>query len=260
MALTAYTRFRFLWGALESESGDETPTFDASNTHAGIPSANAARRVNVVWSRLPLTEDRVQTHFDIVNVTGGQLDPTWTSTDYDAVETALSSLHSSIAAHMPTAWVLDQFRWYRIGPGAIPPEPAVRITEKNTPGGGGTSYCPLQLAFSVTLKTGAKGHWGRNYLPLNILGAISSSTGMWASGTVAAVSSAYSTFINSLAAADFYLVVYSKAKPARVTKSGRSLPAADARLYTVEGVQVDNVPDVIRRRRARTNITRTTVP
>lgn len=260
LALTAYTRFRFLWGAVEEETGDETPTYDASNTQAAVPLANTARRVNIVWDRVGLTEDRCMTHLDLVNVTAGQLDPTWTAGDFTAVETALDTWQGVIGGYMPSSFHLDQYRWYRLGPGAVPPEPAVRITERNTPGGAAASYIPLQLAFSVTFVTGARGHWGRQYLPLSALSLISSTTGMWGSAPITTIAGAYTALINSLAAADFYPVVYSKAKPARTTKAGIALPPAMARTYNVEKIQIDNVPDVIRRRRARANITRTTVP
>lgn len=63
------------------------------------------------------------------------------------------------------------------------------------------------------------------------------SSGRFSNSYVDSVAGATNTLVTSAASSDFYLVVYSKTKNA---------------LLNVESVEVDNVPDVVRRRRWKT--------
>jgi hypothetical protein len=260
MALTAYTRFRYLWGAVDYTQDDEAPTYGSANTQADVPATHSARRVQIYWSRPVRAEDRMMTHMDLLNITSGQVDDTWTAGDFTAVETALDAWWSPISAHFTVDMTLDEFRWYRLGPSATPPEPAVRVTDRNVPGSSATSPMPYQTATSVTFKTGSRKHWGRNYLPYTVIGNYVASQSIYSTTYITALANAYHTLVQALAAADFQLVVYSRPKPARETKAGKLLPEQAARFYTVEQIQVDNQIDIIRRRRATQNTVRVVKP
>jgi hypothetical protein len=111
----------------------------------------------------------------------------------------------------------------------------VRSVTRAVAGTGAFGDLPPQVACSITLRTASRRSWGRTYLPLGALGASNDlSGGRFSTSYVDYVANATGTLVGTLASNDFYLVVYSATKSA---------------LLNVEQVEVDNVPDVIRRRR-----------
>lgn len=245
MALTAYTRFRFLWGAIDYTSDDEAPTYESGNTEDNISQGANGRRVILRWNRNPQSEDLVQTHFDFVNITSGAVDDTWTTGDFTTLEGYLDTWWTAIAAVTSNQAVLQEYRWYRIGPGAVPPEPAVRVTTRSVAGGVSGGMLPPQIAGTVTFKTGLRKHWGRIYVPLPSNSQVGGTTGQFVSGYTSALANATHSLVTSAASSDFYLVVWSRTRQ---------------RMYVVEQLQVDDIPDVQRRRREKKNITRTVKP
>jgi hypothetical protein len=233
MPLTAYTRFRFAWGLIDFATDDEGPTYDSATTQAGISHAVFGRRAIMWWERWGGTVDPAQTHFDIVNVTSGAIDDTWTDTDFTQCETALDAFWTAVKSRFPDELHLRGYRWYRLGPGATPPEPAVRTVSRDVAGTSTSAPLPQQVGSTLSWRTGIRKRWGRSYLPsLNTseLGG----DGNYLSGTVDALANAANTLIGALAANDFKLVVYS--------------PTLE-RAYAVEHVVVDSIPDIQRRRR-----------
>ena len=167
MALVAYTRRRVFWGLVDYESDDDGPTYDSSNTEDGVDNSHNGRRVVIRWTRSGLAEDVMQTHFDLVNITAGNIDDTWTTGDFTAAEAALDTWWTSQKALSPTYYTLAEYRWYRVGPGATPPEPAVRVATRSVAGTVGSAMIAPQVAATVTLKTGrphAHRHPGRERL------------------------------------------------------------------------------------------------
>jgi hypothetical protein len=132
---------------------------------------------------------------------------------------------------MPVFHTFNQVSWHRIGPGAPRPNPAERITTITTPPVGTTTAGPPQVASSITFRTGVRRSWGRTYLPI---GNNFATTGRLGSTTVDNIATTMDVLVKAAATADFYLVVYSS-----------HLNSALA----VEAVEVDDVPDIIRRRR-----------
>jgi len=239
VALTAYTRRRFLWGLAESEEGPDAPAYDESNSQAEVPSSAFGRRLIFRFTRAGLGEDVGQIHWDLVNITAGDLDDTWTTGDFTTVEGIADTAWTAWKGQIPNIWTLSEYRWYRLGPGATPPEPAVRVTPRSAAATVSGATVPPQIAQSVTLKTGLRKHWGRFYLPGPGAAGYSSSTGHITTGYTDATANAMHAAIGSLAAADFYLVVFN---------------AARSRMFNVESIQVDDIPDVIRRRRPKRSI------
>lgn len=101
--------------------------------------------------------------------------------------------------------------------------------------GGGTNCLPPQAAISVSLATGSRRHWGRFYVPSIDRGA-ATSLGLIGSATCDALAAAYATLCVNLGAIEVYPVVYNKS-------------FENASANSVYKVQVDNIFDVIRRRR-----------
>jgi hypothetical protein len=235
MALGAYTHFRFLWGAVDYTTDDEAPAYDATNTDDGISNAAFARRCILRWDRSAFSDDIVQTHVDLVNVTAGALDDTWTSGDFTTVEGYLDTFWNAIKAKYSPSLILSEYRWYRLGPGAVPPEPTVRVTPKSIAGTSATDSLPPQISPNVSLQTALRKRWGRIYLPAPVE-SMNAPTGNITQADVDTFATAANALETSLAGADFEWVVYSPTKQ---------------RAYTINRVVMDNVFDVQRSRRFR---------
>jgi len=234
--VTAYLRFRFAWGLVDFQNDPGGPTYHAGNTQSPIAANILARKMTVEWDRSAQGLDVAQTHFDIANVTNGQLDDSWTDADFSAVEQDFFTFWNAIKIQIPSTIVLSTLRWYRVGPGATPPEPAVRVTPVSSAGTSTGPQLPTQVAENITLRTGLRKAWGRAYLP-----AVSSThltqDGYWPNADVDQVADQMNAFVLAMAAQDFHLVVYSP---------------THQQAYNVEKIAVDNVFDTQRRRRHRT--------
>jgi hypothetical protein len=236
VALTAYTRFRLFWGAVSAEAGYGGSTDSNLGPSAVEGAGIGLRRAQLVFSRTAPTgfgEDVAVMHFDFVNFTGGNPDDSWTTADFTTLETALNTWWTSIKSTCNNSLSTREYRWYRIGAGVTKPNPAVRVTSRVDQATGASNLLPPQVAISITRKTGLRKRWGRSYLPSINAGALNVD-GHVTSAVCDTLATAENTLNTTAAAADFMPVVYS--------------PTA-ARAYAVESVQVDNVFDVIRRRR-----------
>jgi hypothetical protein len=237
-------------------------------------------KLSVRWSRAPAggtVEDQDVCTFHFLKIAGG-VPAVSNDTDKAAVETAFGSFWSTCKTGYPS-WVhLDQYRWYKDGPAFYelredpPPakyvplaigNPAVRVTEVDVAGTASAGdTMPPQVAISVTEKTSSRPHWGRFYMPGGIASFTTDNDGRLDMGNLGGqVQSAAVTFYNACRSASMIPVVFSIQKPERLTKRGATLPAVEAVAYGVTAIQVDNVLDVVRRRRysAPTSRTSTTL-
>jgi len=247
----SYLKLKMWWGEVEAFHTDET-VYSAAETKALGSNANspgtAVRRCQVVYTRSPpgSTEDVAVTTHDFMNITGGNPDDTWNSADFASVEARLDTFFNAIKAELANIYTISQYRWYRIGPGIGTPNPPVRITTKAIVGTG-TTVLPPQMAISVTERTPVRKEWGRFYIPCLQRNSVDTATGRISSTTQGAISTAAGALYQGAAADDFAPVVFGKARN---------------KVYTVEKVQVDDLFDVIRRRRWDRPLSRlvTTVP
>lgn len=233
----AYDRFKLFWGALDIVHSDESPytpqqTFPGGET--ALPPGIGVRRLQFVFHRRNMVpaQDAITTHLDLLNLTNGQPDDTWIDADFSGVETFADTLFGQLQSFIHVSTVLDQYRWYRVGKGILPPNPAVRVTERETAGTGGNSL-PPQVAASITLRTVPRRQWGRMYWPLGAITALTGDGRFTATRTQAAADS-FNTFFQNLSSLDMHPVITSLVR---------------GKAYAVESIQVDDVPDVIRSRR-----------
>lgn len=232
----AVFRIKLFWGATDIQYSDEA-SYTPQEVKNGGPSALegiGVRRCLCVFSRTVLgsIEDQMVTHFDCLNLTSGEPDDSWEEQDFLNAEGAIHSFWSSLAPRYSTHIMFDQMRWYKIGPGILPPNPAVRITDANVTGTA-TDSLPPQVAVTLTQKTIPRRQWGRQYMPLN------ATTNMDVDGRLsttltAAIADVAGILANALSDFDLPLVVYSPTRQ---------------KAYTVESIQVDNLYDVMRSRR-----------
>jgi hypothetical protein len=238
--LTAYQRFRFLWGAVDWQGGSDSP-YGSGDTGANLGTSAApgggvaARRAVLHFDRTTYAsnEDDAEMHFDFLNYTGGDPDDSWTNTDFATVEGYLATWWASVKPYVSTKCVLREIRWYRAGPGITPPNPAERVTSIAVAGTSSSQPLPLQDACSITFRNSVRRSWGRSYLPCLTSNALASD-GSYTSTFLDPVTTATGVLATSAAGGDFPLVVVSKHLSA---------------LLHVEAVETDNVPDIIRRRR-----------
>jgi hypothetical protein len=155
--LTAYSRFRFLWGAVDWEGGSESP-YTTAQTGATL-GTSAAPGVGVGVRRCVLTFDRTaeiagaddaECHFDFLNITGGDPDDTWTPTDYTTLEGYLDTWYGSVKSRLTQYQTLSGYRWYRHGPGINPPNPAERVTTRSVAGTSTADALPPQCASTLS--------------------------------------------------------------------------------------------------------------
>lgn len=203
-----------------------------------------------------VVQDDMYVGFDILNITGGVPDHTWTTTDFTTCESAFDTWFNAYKAFMPDWLTLTEYRWYvksfnplTTSKPFAPHGPPIRITSRALTGTQ-SSYEAPQVAFTLTEKTPWSKHWGRVYMPY-AGGAANVIAGGRANATnCTTAATQYETLNQTLAAADFQMVVPS----VQIDKT----PARQ--LLTITSVQVDDVLDVQRRRRARNPAVRAIKP
>jgi len=236
----------------------------------GVPTELEWRYAVLVFSRASptgTTEDNAQIGFNIMNVSAGNLDTSWTTTDYQECEAAFIEWLNSMASYWATNHVVKELRWYvrafndklPIGQNVSIEDPttgkpykrfansgpAVRIVPIGNPGANATPVLPYQVALSVTFRTPTPRHWGRVYLP-GLCEAETDLYGRFTAATISPIANYTAELVDDLAQKDFQLVV-------PTTQADSKFHVA---LSQVTQVQVDDVPDVIRRRRPRTTLDR----
>lgn len=237
---TAYVRLRLVWGPFDlSVAQGQTPNYGSTQIVTGGPTAAVGSGIGVRRASLYLDRtvadagaDPAFMHFDFLNTTGGVPDDTWTNGDFTQMETALNAFWNSAGAYAAGGHKLTQIIWHRVGTGVSKPNPAERILTVAAPalGGGGALAAP-QHACSITFRTGVRRSWGRTYLPI---GNTPMSAGRLSNTATDAIAGATNTLFLAAASNDFHPVVVSG-------------PLASS--LNIESVEVDNVTDVIRRRR-----------
>jgi len=192
---------------------------------------------------------------DVVNITNGAVDGTWTDEDYDYVMQTLAgmcnALNSDVASYLTFKQVLAYIRAFNPYSNSKPfadSGPPDRILAANAPGAGQPNVAP-QACTTITELTPSPKHWGRMYSPT--LGVTSyGSSGRLSTATIDAIANNVHDRYETLMSAQYFPVVpttQSDKQPART-------------LQTVTGVQVDDVPDVIRRRRHKNTLSKVTLP
>ncbi len=242
-------RLRAFWGGFDLSYG--TPEYSGATLVSAGASAVAGsgvgvRRCIVRTARVAPAgiADDADMHFDFMNLTGGAPDDTWTAADFTTLEGHLNTFLASANGVMSTSYTVHELRWYRVGTGIVPPNPAERVTSVNHVGLLSTTQLPPQVACSMTLRTARRKQWGRTYLPGLAVGAMASD-GTLANASVDLLATAMQTLGDAAATDDFRWGV---------------LSAIAGSFFVAERVEVDSTLDVIRRRRWQTTRRRTILP
>jgi len=147
--------------------------------------------------------------------------------------TKLKTFWTAVQALVSNKATLREVRWYDV-PETAPYKPIFVETIPVVSGGATGSAAPLptQVAMSVTFKTANRKNWGRFYLPC-LTSSVLSTNGYFDTSPVDIVATAADALTNRSLTP--YMCIWSK-----------TTGVAQDPMF----VQVDDVPDVVRRRRA----------
>ena len=183
------------------------------------------------------TRDTMEASFALFKIDAGDPTPSWDSSDYSNAETIIEAWWAAVKSYFPTTVKFEEIRWYQEGPSIVPPNPVVRTTSVAVTGSSSNAGLPPQVSSTVTLQTPLRKYWGRFYVPNvaeDVLTGSGNSTGRFNSTFVDLLSDSSHDMFDDLGGIGLIPAVYSRA--------GQSFMA-------VTGVEVDDVPDVQRRRR-----------
>lgn len=191
--------------------------------------------------------------WDIVNYTGGQLDPSWTTSDYGSATDAIGGYINAVNSRVATKYHFAEVRAYVMA--FNPAWPGSSLTSKinqflpsgqpdyiraiGTNGADSSGALPPQCACSVTEIVPRRANWGRQYLPGLAVAQVDPGTGRWKNSSAGTVSLALHDSYLALQNIELYPVV-----PTASVDHQRV-----AALQNITNVRCDDVPDVIRRRR-----------
>jgi hypothetical protein len=188
--------------------------------------------------------DDIVTSLDLLNVTAGGVDTSWTSGDYAACEALLDTFVTTWQNKMNGNTKLAEYRWYKMAFAPIddtrkfiPSIQPDRLTPKNITGTA-TNSLPQQASFVLTEQTGLPHHWGRMYMPFNGAPELDSNSEISSTVVDAAVAAAVALY-NDLWDADYIPVV-------PVTQVNKQ-PVRG--LLNVLAIRADSLVDIQRRRR-----------
>ena len=192
--------------------------------------------------------DDFVTTIDLLNVTNGFPDSSWTQADFDTVHAHLDNLCTSWCSRMSDDYRWREMRFYlrTFNPYSIT-EPFAKtgppaIIYPMTVAGTKLAYQAPQVCVTSTDRTAYPLHWGRNYWP-HPGGATVASGGMIQPGEVDSLCELVSGVYELLMADDFFPVV----PTTQYTQGTTVIPMRG--LLTVSEVQVDNLFDILRSRR-----------
>lgn len=221
------------------------------------------RYVVVTFNRLTpanTVEDRAQVGFNIVNMTNGSIDTSWDEGDYTTVNSAIGEFLNQWASLASSTHTANEIRYYVRGfnpdiPWGQPVttldpstgKPYDRFTNSGSVeavfpvtkvGASVGPPAPYQAAMSMTFRTAQRKHWGRVYLP-GVGTGETANFGRFTSLAVTTVANAGAHMVDYLQSRDFLVFV-------PTTQVGGNFHAGQ---QTITEVVVDDIPDVIRRRR-----------
>lgn len=204
----------------------------------GSPSFGFSR-MTLQWTRTtPATtrEDLMVSHLDFAHTDIGIASPLSTA-EMTELETAWGTAYQGTANRVPVGYTNTAIVWHNYSPINTRPGPADRTTLVNYPGTQAASRNADQLSINATYKTPSRKHWGRSYLPVASTTAVDTQFGR--------INNTYCDSIAALINAMFSTPGAGNG----ITPIVASI--AYQGIMTVETIQVDNVFDVIRSRRAK---------
>lgn len=218
------------------------------------------------WLGSTDTKDDCFMTFDVQNITAGAWDSTWTAGDYTVVESNFDAFFAALAASQSSNARLIEYRWYvnsfndysnpkPFGPHGSPE----RVTSKAIVGAGTGAQLTPQVAATITWKHSFPRNWGRSYIPMLSAACVSGSPPRFVPSYCDSWAAAARDLLTGLVGSNFQLVVpiTSLGTGGRGSKGGGT---PNRRLQNIESITVDDVPDVMRKRRPNHGVYRKNLP
>jgi hypothetical protein len=186
------------------------------------------------------TRDIMETSFALFKIDGTDPSPSWDGTDFSNAETIFETWWGAVKGYFPALLKFEAIKWYQEGAAIVPPNPVHRTTVVNVAGTGSNAALPPQCSSTVTLQVPLRKNWGRFYLPqldISVLQTAGTTEGRYKNAFVDDMATAAHDMFDDLGGIGLIPAVYSRA--------GHSFMAVGA-------VEVDDVPDIQRRRRPAT--------
>jgi hypothetical protein len=196
-------------------------------------------RFQLVWERSTpaLTrEDVMVSHIDWCSAPGAS-ETKLSSAERTSIITAIGTWWTTSKAFTCPAYTFREIRVYDYDPIDTRPGPPVQVSAVGTAGTSASGRLPDQVSVSVTYKTPSRKHWGRSYMPTLNQGVIDTTYGRLTNGHCTAVANAMRTLLQTTGSSG-------ACKPVVASIGHRAL-------LTIKELQVDNVPDIQRRRRVK---------
>jgi hypothetical protein len=247
MAIQPPTYTNFLaYSSDEATYWNSVVVADGTTKVSCVPSALGGSIVQTTFSRVEATgvrEDVALFTLHLAVATGSN--NAWSrlnSSDAASVETQMDTLWSNMATYFTSHWALSGYVWRHFGAdfpkgktGLSKPGPIWRITSRSTAGSAVGGTLTDQTAETVTWRTASRRHWGRIYLP-----------------AIAATNLTVNSRLTPTAV-DFLSARFDAAFGALNGLSRNIHPfvwnSKNPGMFSVAQLAMDDVPDVIRRRR-----------
>jgi hypothetical protein len=218
--------------------------FDSVLTDSALAVVGCSR-VTLKWKRtVPtgLSEDLMMCTLSIAKDVGGHLYGYVPLIELAPIETLLDGFMTTVKAQQHSSITLVEYSWHVLTQNSPRDKtgrgqkagPAVRVTTKSTPGTASVGRSPDQLATNLTIRTASRKHWGRIALPGIDIGKWDPASGRLLNSSIDLLSGAFDGLHNNLVTAGYRLGVWSQLHPTFMTASQ---------------LEVDDVPDIQRRRR-----------
>jgi hypothetical protein len=219
---------------------------DANVVNAGA-AVVGANRLLLSWTRLVpsgLREDRAVFGIWLAKIVGGGLYSKLTLAELAPREAAVDTFVGALNLMQHSDWRCVEYAWFQVDENSPRDEsgrsqlmgPAVRVVTKSLVGATGGNVIPHQVSSTITLRTASRRHWGRSYIGGFDTGRLTAQFGRWTTSTVDGLANAMNTLHDTWQDAGYQMGTYSLLKPA---------------FLTPKQIEVDDVPDIVRRRRAK---------
>lgn len=192
------------------------------------------------FSTATLEDDLAQFSMHHLNITGGDVDNSWIESDFTALADAYTPFLTGLRGLQDNYTVISKLTIHSFPVGQNPGPAVLEVDQGALSGTKSGGALPPQCACAVTLKTAHRRHWGRIYVPGLTTDCIDG-WGRLAPAYTGPLATVVGNHIGHCSDLGYPVVVFSEA----------GLSALE-----VGEVQVDDIVDIIRRRRFKATLHR----
>lgn len=201
---------------------------------AAVTGCNRAQLVFTRTTPTGLREDVMVINTHVYKIAGAFASFFTGTSDLNAAKTPITDWWTAQKVYHSTQVTFREIRWYVVRDDQDDSGPPVRVDTVGVAGTAANVRAPDQLSPTITLITASRKHWGRWYLPGVTRDFYETTYGRASTATIDTMAANFRTMALALETAGFNVCVWS--------------PTARSVLDLYK-IQMDDVPDVQRRRR-----------